>query len=375
MIQSAESDNERVKELFEEACRLLKQLIRIPSFSKEEDKTADAIEEFLNRNNMAPRRYLNNVWAVNRYHDDKKMTVLLNSHHDTVKPNPGYTLPPFEPIEKEGKLYGLGSNDAGGPLVCLIALFTYFYDRENLPFNLLLAATAEEEISGHDGIEILLPRLPKIDCGIVGEPTLMKLAIAEKGLLVIDCLAHGVAGHAARNEGVNAVYEAMKDMEWFRSFQFPKSSSFLGPVHMAVTSVNTQNKAHNIVPSECRFVVDIRVNECYSFEEVIAAIRKQVTCEVSPRSTRLRPSFIEENHPLVMAGKMMGLETYGSPTCSDRALMDFPALKMGPGDSARSHSADEFIFLDEISEGIQKYIQLLLNLASGMEKQKSVMQK
>jgi len=371
MIKPAEINKERAKRLFEEACGLLKQLIGIPSFSKEEDKTADAIEEFFKRKNIVANRYLNNVWAVNKYYEKSKMTVLLNSHHDTVKPNPGYTLPPFEAIERDGKLFGLGSNDAGGSIVSLIALFTYFYDTQNLPFNLLLAATAEEEISGHDGIEIQLPRLPKIDCGIVGEPTLMKMAIAEKGLVVIDCIAQGVAGHAARNEGVNAVYKAMKDIKWFSSFRFSKSSSLLGPVHMAVTSVNTQNKAHNIVPSECRFVVDIRVNECYSFEEVIAEIRNNVVCEVLPRSTRLRPSFIEEVHPLVIAGKMMGIETYGSPTCSDRALMDFPALKMGPGDSARSHMADEFIFLDEISEGIQKYIQLLLNLAFNIEMQKT----
>jgi acetylornithine deacetylase len=371
MNKPAAIDEEKVKALFEEGCALLKQLIRIASFSKEEEKTADAIEEFFNKKNILANRYLNNVWAVNRHYNNNKFTVLLNSHHDTVKPNPGYTLPPFEAIEKDGKLFGLGSNDAGGPLVSLIALFFYFYDSENLPFNLLLAATAEEEISGHDGIEILLPHLPKIDCGIVGEPTLMKMAIAEKGLLVIDCVAHGVAGHAARNEGTNAVYKAMKDIGWFSNYQFPKSSSFLGPVHMAATSVNTQNKAHNIVPSECRFVVDIRVNECYSFEEVIAEIRKNVLSEVVLRSTRLRPSFIEESHPLVMAGKMMGIDTYGSPTCSDRALMDFPALKMGPGDSARSHMADEFIFLDEIKEGIQLYIQMLLNLASGIEIQKT----
>ena len=341
----------------------MKQLIAIPSFSKEDNETANAIEKFLNEKNIKTNKYLNNVWAVNKYFDKKKFTVLLNSHHDTVKPNADFTNNPFEAIEKDGKLFGLGSNDAGGPLVSLVAAFVHFYDAEDLAFNLILAATAEEEISGHDGIEILLPQLPKIDCGIVGEPTLMKMAIAEKGLLVLDCTAHGIAGHAARNEGINAIYKAMSDIHWFSTFQFEKTSSFLGPVHMAVTSVSTQNKAHNIVPSECSFTVDIRVNEFYSFDDIINEVRKNIQSEVMPRSTRLKPSFIEESHPLVIAGSSIGLESYGSPTCSDRALMNFPTLKLGPGDSARSHSADEYIFVDEIKDGIQKCIFLLQNLS------------
>jgi acetylornithine deacetylase len=349
--------------LFLDALELLKQLIAIPSFSKEENETANAIEKFLNEKNIKTNKYLNNVWAVNKYFDKKKFTVLLNSHHDTVKPNADFTNNPFEAIEKDGKLFGLGSNDAGGPLVSLVATFVHFYDAEDLAFNLILAATAEEEISGHDGIEILLPQLPKIDCGIVGEPTLMKMAIAEKGLLVLDCTAHGIAGHAARNEGINAIYKAMNDIHWFSTFQFGKTSSFLGPVHMAVTSVSTQNKAHNIVPSECSFTVDIRVNEFYSFDDIINEVRKNIQSEVMPRSTRLKPSFIEESHPLVIAGSSIGLESYGSPTCSDRALMNFPTLKIGPGDSARSHSADEYIFVDEIKDGIQKCIFLLQNLS------------
>ncbi len=349
-------------ELFSDTLELLKKLIATPSFSKEENKTADIIENFLQEKKIKTNHYLNNVWAINKHFDEKKITVLLNSHHDTVKPNPGYTNDPFEAIERDGKLFGLGSNDAGGPLVSLIALFLQYYHVENLPFNLVLAATAEEEISGHDGIEILLPKLPKIDFGIVGEPTLMQMAIAEKGLLVLDCIVNGIAGHAARNEGVNAIYKAMKDIDWFSSFQFPKTSSFLGAVHMAVTSINTQNKAHNIVPSECSFIVDVRVNELYTFEEVIAEIKNNVECNVAPRSTRLKPSFIEEKHPLVVAGNMLGLKSYGSPTCSDRAMMDFPTLKIGPGDSARSHSADEFIFIDEIKDGIEKYVALLQNL-------------
>jgi acetylornithine deacetylase len=355
--------NEFQHKLFADALQLLKQLIAIPSFSKEEAKAADSIENFLNEKKIQTKRYLNNVWAANKYFDENKITVLLNSHHDTVKPNAGYTNDPFDPFEKDGKLYGLGSNDAGGPLVALIATFVYFYEKENLPFNLLIAATAEEEISGHDGIEILLHQLPKIDCGIVGEPTLMKMAIAEKGLLVLDCIAHGVAGHAARNEGVNAVYKAMNDIHWFSTFRFERTSPFLGPVHMAVTAISTQNKAHNIVPSECSFVVDIRVNEFYSFEDVINEVRKNTTSEIMPRSIRLKPSFIEEKHPLVIAGSSMGLTSYGSPTCSDRALMNFPTLKLGPGDSARSHSADEYIFINEIKDGIEKYILLLQNVA------------
>jgi len=355
--------------LFTDALELLKQLISIPSFSREEDKTADAIYNFLVQRNITTNRFLNNVWAVNKYFDESKFTVLLNSHHDTVKPNAGYTKDPFDPFEEEGKLFGLGSNDAGGPLVALIATFTYFYEKENLPFNVILAATAEEEVSGHDGIEILLPKLPKIDCGIVGEPTLLKMAVAEKGLLVLDCTAHGVAGHAARNEGVNAIYKAMNDINWFSRFQFEKASTFLGPVHMAVTSINTQNKAHNIVPSECSFVVDIRVNEFYSFDEVIGEVRNNTSSEVTPRSTRLKPSFIEETHPLVIAGSGLGLKSYGSPTCSDRALMNFPTLKLGPGDSARSHSADEYIFVDEIKDGIEKYVLLLQNFAKIISKE------
>jgi len=361
-MKEVSKNAEHINILFSDALSLLKQLIAIPSYSKEENSTADCIEYFLKVRNIATNRYLNNVWAVNKYFDEKKFTILLNSHHDTVRPNKGYTFNPFEPIEQEGKLFGLGSNDAGGPLVSLITAFVHFYNIENLPFNLVLAATAEEEISGHDGIEVLLPQLPKIDCGIVGEPTLLNMAIAEKGLLVLDCTSHGTAGHAARNEGVNAIYKAVKDIEWFSSFNFEKASEFLGPVHMAVTSVNTLNKTHNIVPSECSFTVDIRVNELYTFEELIAEVKRNVSSDVTPRSTRLKPSFIAEDHPLVISGNKLGLASYGSPTCSDMAMMNFPTLKIGPGDSARSHSADEFIFISEIKEGIEKYIELLQNL-------------
>jgi acetylornithine deacetylase len=346
--------------IISDAVNLLKILISTPSFSKEEDKTADILEQFLQDRNIKANRYLNNVWATNKYFDPAKVTLLLNSHHDTVKPNAGYTLNPFEPIEKEGKLFGLGSNDAGGPLVSLLATFVHFYDAD-LPFNIIFAGSAEEEISGKNGIEILLGHLPKIDCAIVGEPTLMNMAVAEKGLLVLDGVAYGKAGHAARNEGVNALYIAMQDITWLSSFQFPKVSPFLGPVHIAVTSVNTPNKTHNIVPSECNFLVDVRVNELYSFEEIISTIKQNVKSEIQPRSIRLKSSFIDQCHPLVMAGKQMNITSYGSPTCSDMALMDFPSLKIGPGDSARSHTADEFIYADEIEEGIEKYIQLITN--------------
>jgi len=352
-----------IDELFSDAIGLLKQLIATPSFSKEENETADLLEKFLQQKDIKANRYLNNVWATNKHFDENKKTVLLNSHHDTVKPNNGYTLDPFEPVEKDGKLYGLGSNDAGGALVALISVFVNFYEAE-IPFNLLFAGTAEEEISGQNGVEILLNHLPKIDCAIVGEPTLLNMAVAEKGLLVLDCMAHGKAGHAARNEGVNALYIAMKDINWLSTFQFPKISSLLGPVHIAVTSINTPNKTHNIVPAECSFLVDIRVNELYTFDEVISIIKENISSQIQPRSIRLNSSFIKENHPLVLAGKKMGISSYGSPTCSDMALMNFPSLKIGPGDSARSHIADEYIFVNEIKEGIKTYIHLLQNFGT-----------
>ncbi len=355
-----------IEVLFSGAVTLLKQLIAIPSFSKEEDKTAHSLEQFLLQNNIKPTRYLNNVWAINKNFDNNKPTVLLNSHHDTVKPNKGYTLNPFVPIEKDEKLYGLGANDAGGPLVCLLCAFVYFYEAD-LPFNIVFAGTAEEEISGKNGVEILLNYLPKIDCAIVGEPTLLNMAVAEKGLLVLDCIAHGKAGHAARDEGENALYTAIKDINWLRTYDFPRVSSLLGGVHIAVTSVNTENKTHNIVPSECDFLVDIRVNELYSFDEIISVIKENLKSEIQPRSIRLKSSFIEKTHPMVIAGEKMGITSYGSPTCSDMALMNFPSLKIGPGDSARSHSADEFIFINEIKEGIKTYIQLLENFGSELK--------
>jgi acetylornithine deacetylase len=359
--------------LYENAIKLLQQLISIASYSKYEDGTADAIVSFLTSHGVETKRHLNNVWATNKYFDPSKPTILLNSHHDTVKPNPQYTKDPFTPIIEDGKLYGLGSNDAGGCLVSLIAAFLHYHNLPDLQHNIVLAATAEEEISGYNGIEALLqneefkasihllldsPFKGPSGC-IVGEPTLMNLAIAEKGLMVLDCVARGKAGHAAREEGDNAIYKAMKDIAWFNAYQFDKTSEWLGPVKMSVTVINTENKAHNMVPSQCSYVVDVRVTEQYTHEEVFDLIRNNIASEVVPRSMRMRSTGIDFNHPLVQAGKALGKECYGSPTSSDKALMPFEALKCGPGDSARSHTADEFIYLEEIKNGIADYINML----------------
>jgi len=347
--------------LYTDAVILLKKLITTASLSKEEEETAEIIQAFLESRGVVTHQYLNNIWAKNKYFDESKPTILLNSHHDTVKPNKAYTLNPFEPIEKDGKLYGLGSNDAGGCLVSLIATFLHFHKQENLKYNIIIAATAEEEISGPNGVEILLPRLPKIDFGIVGEPTMMNMALAEKGLLVLDCIAHGIPGHAAREEGENALYKAVKDIEWFMNYKFDRVSELLGPMKMSVTIINAGSQ-HNVVPSECKFTVDVRVNELYSFEEVLDTIKANVVSDVIPRSCRLRSTSIPVQHTIIQSGIKLGRTYYGSPTTSDKALMSFPTLKMGPGDSARSHTADEFIYVDEIKNGIDLYIQLLDNV-------------
>jgi len=345
--------------LREEAIDLLRELISVPSFSKEEEGTAAILCRFLANKNIEHSRAGNNVYALNGKYDPVKPTILLNSHHDTVKPNPQYSRDPFAASIEEGKLYGLGSNDAGGCLVSLIAVFLHFYHRSDLKYNVIIAATAEEEISGAGGIEYTLPHLPPIDCAIVGEPTQMELAVAERGLLVLDCISHGKAGHAARNEGQNAIYKALADIEWIRAYEFPKISPLLGPSKMSVTVIETENKAHNVVPAICKFVIDARINELYDFEEVIAILKQHIGAEVVARSTRLRSTSISLEHPLVKAGTGLGRKYYGSPTTSDKALMPFPALKMGPGDSARSHTADEFVYVKEIKEGIEMYIQLL----------------
>lgn len=345
-----------------EAIELLRELIATPSFSREEEKAAASIRRFLGAKDIEHVCVGNNVYAMNRHFTPGRPTILLNSHLDTVRPNPQYTRDPYSPSIEDGKLYGLGSNDAGGCLVSLIAAFCHFYDRRDMSYNLVMAATAEEEISGSGGIEYTLPFLPAIDCAIVGEPTLMEMAVAERGLMVLDCIAHGKAGHAARNEGENAIYKAMHDIEWFSTHQFPRNSELLGPCKMSVTSIDTENKAHNVVPASCHFVVDVRVNEQYAFEELLEIIRAETRSEIFPRSTRLRSTSIPREHPLVKAGLALGRNCYGSPTTSDKALMPFPALKMGPGDSARSHTADEFIFVKEIEQGIGMYIALLRQL-------------
>ncbi|MCU0369284.1 MAG: M20 family metallo-hydrolase, partial [Cyclobacteriaceae bacterium] len=322
------------------ALELLQQLISIPSFSKEEDKTAGLLMSFFQFHGMEAQRKGNNVWAKNKFFDPVKPTILLNSHHDTVKPNPGYTRNPFSADIIDGKLYGLGSNDAGGPLVSLLMTFFNFYQQPNLKYNLVMAATAEEEISGTNGIELIWGDLPKIDFAIVGEPTLTDIAIAEKGLMVLDCISRGKAGHAAREEGVNSIYQALKDIEWFRTYHFPKVSESLGVVKMSVTVIHA-GQAHNQVPAECLFTVDIRATDTYTLEEILETLKINVACEVKPRSMRLRPSGIDVNHPIVKAGKELGKKLYGSPTTSDQALIPVQSIKMGPGDSARSHSADE----------------------------------
>lgn len=341
-----------------QAIGLLRKLISTPSFSKEEKGTGDLLEQFFQEKAIPTQRGKNNIWATNRYFDPAKPTVLLNSHHDTVKPNPSWTLNPFEPLEQDGKLFGLGSNDAGGCLVSLIATFCHFYEQPDLRYNLVMAATAEEEISGRDGLELILPLLPDIAFAIVGEPTQMNLAIAEKGLLVIDCVAHGKAGHAAREEGDNAILKAIRDIEWFTHYRFPKVSPVLGPMKMSVTIIQAGSQ-HNVVPDTCQFTVDVRVTEQYTNEEVLEVIRQHVQAEVKPRSVRLKPSSIPADHPIVRAGTALGLTTYGSPTTSDQALLSVPSLKMGPGHSERSHTANEFIFLEEIEKGIAIYQQVL----------------
>ncbi|QEH41043.1 M20 family metallo-hydrolase [Chitinophaga sp. XS-30] len=350
------------QERYDDAVQLLRQLIATPSFSREEQDTARILGQFLTVKGVPWQQHGNNIWAVNKHFDPAKPCILLNSHHDTVKPNPQYTRDPFSPDIADGKLYGLGSNDAGGCLVSLLAAFLHFYEQEGMAYNIAVAITAEEEISGVNGIESILHLLPEPALAIVGEPTKTDLAIAEKGLMVLDCVAHGKAGHAARDEGENAVYKAMDDIQWFRTFQFPKVSEALGPVKMSVTVIQTSNKAHNVVPAECSFVVDVRATDQYTLEEMLDIIRANVRCDVTPRSMRMRPSFIPKDHPLVLEGLKLGKQLYGSPTTSDQALIPATSVKVGPGDSARSHTADEFIYLDEIRQGIDTYINLLSGL-------------
>ena len=360
------------QQLSKDAISLLKGMIAIPSFSKEEQAVADHIEQNFNAKGIETQRLMHNIYARNRFFQASKPTILLNSHHDTVKPAKGYLTDPFVPTEEGDKIIGLGSNDAGGPLVSLIAAFMHFYERNELPFNLVIAATAEEEISGKNGVELLLndPGFKQYLMGspiigaLVGEPTKMEMAVAERGLLVLDATAQGKAGHAARNEGVNAISIALKDIQQIESLVFDRESELTGKTTAKVTVIETENKAHNVVPAQCRFVIDVRVNECYTFEEVTARLKSAISSELQPRSFRLRSTLIPLDHPLVKAGHQMGLPHYGSPTTSDKALMPFPALKIGPGDSARSHTANEYILKSEITDGISRYIELIEKTAA-----------
>jgi len=351
-----------MKQITEEAIRLLKQLIATPSFSKEENETAEILGAFFDEHAIPYSRVGNNIYAKNKSYDVNKESILLNSHHDTVKPNKGYTMDPFTPVEKDGKIFGLGSNDAGGCLVSLIATFLHYYHQDNLKYNVVFAASAEEEISGVNGIELVLPYLGNINFGIVGEPTKLEMAVAERGLMVIDCTAQGRAGHAARNEGENALYKAIDDINWIRNYHFEKVSELLGESRLTVTVIDTDNKQHNVVPSQCKFVIDVRVNELYTFEEILEALKLNLKSQFKPRTTRMKSTSIALDHPLVKAGIALGRGYYGSPTTSDKALMPFATLKMGPGDSARSHTADEYIYVAELEDGIQTYINLLNQL-------------
>ncbi|MDA0985683.1 MAG: M20 family metallo-hydrolase [Bacteroidetes bacterium] len=344
--------------LTQNAILLLQDLIRLESFSGAEDKTAARLEEWFHTYAIPFQRKDNNLWAINKYFDPNKPTLLLNSHHDTVQPNQGYQRDPFSPDIEEGKLFGLGSNDAGGSLVSLIATFTHYFEKRDLAYNLLMVASAEEESAGEKSLRYLLPDLPKIDVAIVGEPTLMDLAIAEKGLVVFDLSLKGTASHAAHPNNENPLMRLPQLIQAIEQLQFEKVSPILGAVKATLTQVNA-GKQHNVVPSEVNLVLDVRVNECYTNEEIEEIVQSRLDCKVSARSLRLKSSSINPEHPLVLAGIRLGKKTYGSPTLSDQAGLDCPSLKLGPGDSTRSHSADEFIYVKEIEEGISFYINLL----------------
>jgi acetylornithine deacetylase len=335
---------------------LLENLIRIPSFSREEGAAADYLERWMLEEGFAVRRKGHNLW-VESCPPDGRPTILLNAHIDTVKPASGYTRDPFGPVVEDGRLYGLGSNDDGGSLLALIQTYSSLLRRPQ-PYRLVLSATAEEEVSGVGGLELILPEIGKVDFGVIGEPTGMRMAVAEKGLMVLDCTARGKSGHAARNEGVNAIYKALEDIDWFRGHQFEKVSDFLGPVKMTVTQIAAGTQ-HNVVPDKCTFVVDVRPNGMYTNPELLSMIKSSVSCEVKERSTRIGSSHLPLDHPAVVRGLSLGLEPFGSPTTSNQALCPFPTLKIGPGESSRSHSADEFICLDEIEKGVEVYTALL----------------
>ncbi|OUQ54156.1 acetylornithine deacetylase [Alistipes sp. An116] len=344
-----------------EAVELLQALIATPSTSRDEARTGDLLFAFLADHGAAPERLYNNVWARAEGFDPRRPTLLLNSHHDTVRPAASYTRDPYAPTLEEGRLYGLGSNDAGASVVSLAETFLTFRTRR-LPFNLVVALSAEEECMGEHGMRALLPALGPIDMALVGEPTGMQAATGERGLVVLDCTAHGRSGHAARGEGVNALYIAMDDIARLRTFRFERESQLLGPVGIAVTQIGAGTQ-HNVVPDTCRFVVDVRTTDAYSNEEVVEQLRAALHSDVVPRSTRIRAAAVGDDHPLVRAARAVGRQTFVSPTTSDRTLMPFPSLKMGPGESARSHSADEFVLVAEIDEAITIYEQYIEQLA------------
>ena len=360
------------KEHTNEAVELLKRLIATPSVSRDEKAAADVLEAYMKEKGLNPQRHGNNVWSLSPNFDAQKPTILLNAHLDTVKPVAGWQHDPFTPTLEGDKLYGLGSNDCGGGLVALLEAFIELNGSNGHigkptspiqpinPTNIIFLASCEEEVSGKNGIESVLPLLPKIDFAIVGEPTGMQPAIAEKGLMVIDAVAHGKAGHAARNEGDNAIYHAMKDIQWLSEWQFPKQSELLGPVKQTVTIVNAGTQ-HNVIPDTCTFTIDVRSNECYTNEEIFAFFQEHLTSELKARSFRLSSSKIDVEHPFVQACIKEGLKPFGSPTLSDQALMRFPSLKLGPGESSRSHTADEYIKISEIDHAISLYTKLLSN--------------
>ena len=344
--------------MYYDAIDILKGMISRPSFSRDEGLVADFLQQTWEKAGYKVNRSGNNLWLIAPGFDIEKPTLLLNSHVDTVKPASGWTRDPFTPEETdEERLYGLGSNDAGASVVSLYECFRVLSEKEQ-PYNLIFLASCEEEVSGKNGLESVLSKLPPIAFAVVGEPTGMQPAVAEKGLMVLDCVSIGKSGHAARNEGINAIYLAMKDMEWFRTYQFPKKSDFLGPVKMSVTMIHAGTQ-HNVVPDRCEFTVDIRTNEFYSNERLFELIKQQVGCEVKARSFRLNSTRTDMNHPFVQRALLLGKTPFGSPTLSDQALMPFPSVKMGPGDSARSHAADEYIELMEIREAIDTYVRLL----------------
>lgn len=341
-----------------EAVALLKQLIAIPSVSREEEKAADLMQNALEKYGLPTCREGNNIWVMSEGWDNNKPTIMLNAHIDTVKPVATWTRNPHKPEIEGDRLYGLGSNDCGGGLVSLMQVFRLLTQKDYLPYNLIYLASCEEEVSGAGGIRSVFPKLPKVDVAIVGEPTGMQPAVAERGLMVIDAVAHGKSGHAARNEGVNAIYEALDDLVFIRDYKFDKVSPLLGPTKMQCTVVNSGTQ-HNVVPDECRFIIDVRTNENHKNEDVFEFLQTKLKSDLKARSFHLHSSSIPMEHPLIQRCIEMGLEPYGSPTLSDQALMRFPSFKMGPGASARSHAADEYICISEIEDAISKYMELL----------------